>query len=805
MIKKYFLLLLFFSSVSVYSQNVKITGFVYNENREPLEYVLITHVGTSYGAISEIRGHYELNISSRQDSLEFLFSLIGYKKKQIKFPIAPGIIELDSVFLENDDRSLSEIAIEAESKVTTTIERVDYLAVKRPANPWGSLESLLATMGGVSSTNELSSQYSVRGGNFDENIVYVNGIEIYRPQLVRSAQQEGLSFINPNMIKSVGFSAGGFSAEYGDKMSSVLDITYKRPERFEGSASASFLGGDVYVGSSTDRFSQVTGVRYKTTRSLLNTTDTKAEYDPSFIDLQTYITYNFSPKWEVSLLGNYSHNIFEFTPTSRETTFGSLLSPKSFLVVFDGWEKDKFLTYQGALTLKGKITDKLTLGISGSAFSSDEQERYDIQGRYSLEEAILTDDNSKANSTVIGIGSYHEHARNKLESKVYNISHFGDFEIENHLLKWGISIQGEKVEDRIKEWEMRDSAGYSLPSTGTEVNMYSNLKSTNKINSMRFSGYLQDTYTFDSDAGIFILNVGVRGSYWQFNEELIFSPRGGLAFVPKGRQNLSFRISGGVYYQTPFYKELQYITQSNGNNVVVLNDQIKSQRSIHVILGNDFYFKINRENNKPFKLSTEVYYKALSDLNPYTVNNVKIRYAGENTAKGYATGIDMKLYGEFIPGVDSWISMSFMKTGQKTDDVTVPLPTDQRFNFALFFQDYLPGYDRIKMNLRGLWSQGLPVSAPYKSYETGYFRTPSYKRVDIGFSWQILGEDFAIRNNNSFCKAFKNIWLGVDLFNVFDMQNVNTYYWVTDVHNLQYAVPNYLTERQINFKLSVDF
>ncbi|MDR0825500.1 MAG: TonB-dependent receptor [Prevotella sp.] len=803
MTKKSILSLFILVSPFVYSQQIKITGKVINQQREILEQVSVSETNSRNGVMTNSKGIYTLNIAPK-DSIKIIFSSVGYQRRRFVIPRPDHDLTLNVIMTE-DDNVLGAVTVEGQQTVTTVIERVDYLATRRASNPWGSIESLLATMGGVSSKNELSSQYSVRGGNFDENIVYVNGIEIYRPLLVRSAQQEGLSFINPNMVQTVGFSAGGFSAEYGDKMSSVLDITYRKPEKFEASASAGFLGGDIHIGNSTGNFSQITGIRYKTVRSLLNTTDTKAEYDPSFIDAQTYMTYNLSSKWEVSLLGNYSHNIYQFTPKTRDTSFGTLDTPRNFTVHFDGWENDKFITYQAAVTLKGKINDNLNVGITGSTFSSDERERYDIEGSYILKELDFSGENETVDeSSLLGIGSYIEHARNKVKSNVYTISHFGDFKIDNNLLKWGLTYQKENVTDKIKEWELRDSAGYSLPSNGTDVNLYSNLSANNIIKPSRFSGFIQDTYRLNTNKGLLIINAGIRAGYWTFNKELIISPRGAIAFVPAGMEDFSVRLAGGIYYQAPFYKEFQHIVTIGGNNEIELNKDIKSQKSIHIVLGSDYYFG-GEHNSHPFKLSGELYYKKLSDLVPYTVNNVKIRYSGENSAKGYAIGMDMKLYGEFIPGVDSWISFGLMKAQQEIDGIKVPLPTDQRFNFALFYQDYLPGYERLKMSLRGLWSQGLPVSAPYRGYENGYFRTPSYKRVDIGFSWQVLGENFAIRDKNSFCGAFKNIWLGFDIFNIFDMQNTNTYYWVTDVYNHQYAVPNYLTGRRLNVKLLIEF
>lgn len=799
------LFFLFTIATSVFSQKVRISGMVINQKSQPLEHVAVSQQNTRNGTFTNSKGQFSLTVSAT-DSVKLVFTSVGYQQRIYILPPLNVDIERFDVEMTEDSRELEAVTVEGQRTITTVIERIDYLATRRPANPWGSIESLLVTMGGVSTNNELSSQYSVRGGNFDENIVYVNGIEIYRPLLVRSAQQEGLSFINPNMVQTVGFSAGGYSAEYGDKMSSVLDITYKKPKAFEGAVSASLMGGDVYVGSSTGKFSQLTGIRYKTIRSLLGTTDTKAEYDPDFFDIQNYMTYDLSSKWNVSFLGNYSHNVYKFTPKTRETSFGTMMVPKSFKVYFDGREKDKFLTYQAALTLKGKVNDNLNIGFTGMTFSSDEIERYDIEGQYLLEEANLGDENSSGGG-ILGIGRYIEHARNKLESEVYSLSHFGDLKFDSHLLKWGFTFQKEKINDKIKEWEMRDSAGYSLPSTGKEVDVFFNLKSNNRINPTRLSGFLQDSYHFETGKGLFILNAGVRGSYWDFNKEFIVSPRAALAFVPAGKENLSFRIAGGVYYQAPFYKEFQKITaDANGNSVIELNKDIKSQKSYQIVLGTDYYFKPNSESQSPpFKLSGEVYYKKLSDLVPYTVNNVKIRYSGENSADGYTMGVDVKLYGEFIPGADSWISLSFMKTEQEINGVKVPLPTDQRYNLALFYQDYFPGYERLRMSLRGLWSHGLPVSAPYKGYEYGYFRTPAYKRVDLGFSWQVLGEDFAIRHHNSFLSTFKNIWLGVDIFNIFDMQNTNTYYWVTDVNNRQYAVPNYLTGRQLNVKIMAEF
>lgn len=803
MAKTYLFLLFALLSACAFAQKVKIKGTISNEKNELLDYASVSQKHSTNGTHTNTKGQYTLSVQAN-DSVKLIFSSVGYQTKEYILPPLSEDILLDIVLI-NKSNILDSVTIEGQRNITTTIERLDHLATRRPSNPWNSLEALLVTMGGVSTNNELSNQYSVRGGNFDENVVYVNGVEIHRPQLVRSSQQEGLSFINPNMVHTVGFSAGGYNAEYGDRMSSVLDITYKKPEKFTGLAEAGLLGGEVYVGSANKHFSQSTGIRYKTTQSLLNTTDTKAEYSPSFFDLQTYMTYDISSKWTADLLLNYSRNIYQFTPQTRSTSFGTLSRIKEFKVYFDGWENDRFLYYHSALTLKGKINENLVLGFTGALSSADERERYDIEGQYLLRELDPNTGSNTGEEGILGIGRYREHARNSLKSDVYIMNHFGNLKIDKqHLIKWGLTYQREHISDNIKEWQLRDSAGYLVPNNGITVNMYSNLRSDNEIHSNRYMGFIQDTYRFGISEGLFILNFGLRASYWDFNNEFIFSPRGALAFIPQNADNFSIRLAGGVYYQAPFYREFQLITQNSaGDNVIQLNKDIRSQKSIHIVLGSDYYF--NNKATRPFKLTGELYYKKLSDLIPYSLNNVKIRYTGDNMGNGYAMGLDMKLYGEFVPGAESWISFSLMKAEQNIKGIKMPLPNDQRYNLAVFYQDYFPDYERLKMSLRGLLSQGLPISVPNKGYDSGYFRTPAYRRVDIGFSWQILGENFGIRNKNSFCKTFKNIWLGLDIFNIFDMQNTNSYYWVTDVYNNQYAVPNYLTTRQLNVRLLAEF
>lgn len=804
MIKKT-LLLLIFSAIAIASafcqQTVYIMGNVVGEYEQPLEFVTVAQANSNRAVYTDSKGNYSIEVKANEP-IKLVFNIVGYNTREYTLPPIDEDSYLD-IKMTLSSKELPQITVEGNT-LDVIRKRLNHITNLKPSNPSidGGIESLLTTMGGVSSNNELSSQYAVRGGNFDENMVYVNGIEIYRPQLIRNAQQEGLSFINPKMIKSIDFSTGGFTAEYGDKMSSVLDVGYKRPERpFEGSISASFLGGDVYIGSSSERFSQVTSVRYKTTSSLLKTTDTDAEYKPDFIDAQTYMAFNITNMWEASFLGNISSNRYSFTPKTRETTFGTIQNAHNFKVYFNGWENDKFITHQGALSLKGKISKSVTLGISGSIFGSDENESYDIKSQYVLQDVTI-DDGTASGNTITGIGSYQEHARNKLQSNIFNLSHIGVAKLSNHDLKWGLTYQREKVKDRIDEWEMRDSIGYSQPHNEELLNLFFNLKSKNNIESSRYSAFVQDMYRLHTNNGLFIFNFGVRTSHWDFNKETTFSPRGTIAFIPEKNARLIFRFSSGIYYQSPFYKEMLRTSTLNENTTTELNKDIRSQKSIHFVLGNDIHFKTGES---PFKLTTEIYYKRLSDLIPYTVNNVKIRYSGENSSKGYIAGMDMKLYGEFVPGVDSWISFSLMKTQQDLDGHKVPLPSDQLYNISGFFQDYFPGYERLTLSLRGVFAQGLPFSPPYVGFENGHFRNTAYRRFDLGMAWQILGEDFDIRHRNRFCNTFRNIWFGVDVFNLFDIKNTNTHYWITDAYKHQYAVPNYLTGRQISAKVTIDF
>lgn len=781
---------------TAFSQRVKISGIVTDTDGQPLELATVQVEGTINLVMTNEKGNFSLHVNS-QDSCVLVFSCIGYNKtkRMIAYP-EEGM--RFTVMMRNLSIELGGVTVRGQRAQTNTMDRIDVGKTRLMTDAsGGNIESIVGTYAGVSQNNELSTQYSVRGGSYDENIVYVNGIEVYRPLLVRSGQQEGLSFINPDLTSEVRFSTGGFEPRYGDKMSSVLDITYKKPEEVEGAAMLSLMGGSLYLGSSSGKFTQVTGVRYKKNSIILGTLDTKGEYDPTFVDIQSYMTYTFSKELEWNFLGNFSKNQYQFTPVERNTSYGTVEDAKNFTVYFDGKEADNFETLFGSTGFTYQPNENTRLTLQTAAFQSKEQETYDITGEYALSNII-----SETEKSVFSVGTYHEHARNYLKADVVNVSHSGSYKYEQNQLKWGLNFQTEKIHDRIKEWEMRDSAGYSLPYDGLNVNMINNLTSRNNISSSRSSAYLQDTYKFRIPQGLVSITGGVRASYWTYNEEFLFSPRASVGFIPSFDQRFTFRLASGLYYQAPFYKEFRVKeTDSYGNSIIELNSAIRSQRSIHFVLGGDYAFYTM---NRPFKLTAEAYYKKLDDLVPYTVNNVKIMYYGKNRASGYTAGLDMKIFGEFVPGTDSWLCFSVMKAEQNIEGVKVPLPTDQRFNISMFFTDYFPNYKKIRMNLRAIWSSGLPFSSPGRGYEDGYFTSSGYRRIDIGMSYQLNGEENEFMNRGVF-RNLKNIYLGLDCFNLFAINNVNSYYWVTAVNNVEYAIPNYLTGRQLNAKVIVEF
>lgn len=786
-----------FATIQMMAQGFTLQGRVTDQDNNPIELATVSVVKQGKVAFTSLKGEFSLHLQSA-DSVAVKFTMIGYKPK-IRVLRRPRGKQTLQVVLYTDDNILSEVQVTGQKIQTGQTEELKTEDTKlAPSASGNAVEGLIQQQAGVSTHNELSSQYNVRGGAFDENSVYINNVEIYRPFLVRSGQQEGLSIINPYMVDKIGFSTGGYAAKYGDKMSSALDITYKKLEPkgskksiTEGTLSASLLGADAYFGLGTKKLSWLNSVRYKTNRYLLGSTDTKGEYKPNFLDYQTYLSYSPNKRWKVDFIGNISDNHYNFTPKDRETTFGTQENVKSFRVYFDGHEKDRFLTYFGTLGITRNITDKTNISLLGSAFYTKEQEKYDIQGQYWLDQTETSEN--------LGVGTYFEHARNYLSARVLSAKLMLKHKTKKHDIEMAYTYKKEHISENSVEYEMRDSAGYSVPHNGKELYMIYSMRANNTLDANRMEAYLQDTYRFTSKGGHthFTLNYGVRMSHWSFNKETIVSPRVSLGIIPAYSENTTFRFAAGLYYQAPFFKELRDTSTVNGITYANLNEKIKSPRSIHFIAGYDYRFRIN---NLRYRFSAEAYYKALGNFIPYSVNNVKVVYYGENRASGHATGIDLKLYGEFVPGADSWLTFSLMNTSMKLNGKSVPLPTDQRFAVNLFFTDYFPGTERWRMSLKLALADGLPFSTPHKELETNTFRAPAYKRADIGMSYRLLD------NSKHTKKTFlRNIWLGVDCLNLFGIDNVNSYYWVTDVTNQQYAVPNYLTGRQVNGRILIEF
>lgn len=783
---------------AAWGAGIKIHGKISDPNGDPIEFVTVRIGGTAIGTNSGLEGEYSLTAPA-SDTITVFFTCIGYKEEKRRLIDPQPDINLN-VRLQLNTEMLEQVEVTELKKQTGSIARLDSDQLRvNPDASGGSVESMLSTLGGVSGANEMSSQYSVRGGSYDENSVYINGIEVYRPLLISSGQQEGLSIINPDMVDAIGFSTGGFTAEYGDKMSSVLDITYRHPEAFEGAVTASLMGVNVSLGQASKRFSQLHGFRYKRNASLLSSMETKGEYDPRFLDYQTNLSLQASKRLRLSFLGNIAVNDYRFTPVNRTTNFGTSVDAKQFTVYFDGHEKDKFETYFGAFIADYRLSQRTSLQLMASGYLTNELVAYDISGEYWLDEAGTGNVGGE-----LGVGRYHEHARNRLKASVMALTFRGQTAINpRHTLTYGAIVQSEKIMERSREWELRDSAGYSLPSTGEAVKVIYNLSSHQDIASTRVSFFAQDAWKIVTPGGFWTVNAGLRLSYWSFNHETIFSPRVNVGYVPERYSSWAFRFAAGMYYQAPFYKEFRLAQQdADGNAFVVLNHDIKSQRSIHVIAGGDYTF---RAMGRPFKLSGELYYKALSNLVPYEIDNLKIVYSGRNQTSGYTAGVDFKLFGQFVPGSDSWLSIGLMKSAERLNGVSVPRPSERRYNLGLFFTDYFPKFPRLKFALKGIFSDGLPMTAPRGSRDVMYFRTPAYKRVDVGLQYALLNAPKHDEPRQGMGKWLKSVWLGVDLFNLFDISNVSSYYWVTDVNDIQYAVPNYLTRRQINLRLSVDF
>lgn len=786
------LFLLTLMALQVAAQDkVKLSGRVIDDEQNPVLFAVVKVADQAAGTTTDLQGRYQLEFSTA-DTVTVSFSMIGYVTKKKTLVRPKGSLRLN-ITMQTQSIDMGEVTVKEVRRQMNSTQHLNAENLKRlPSTTGNAVEELVATQAGVSTHNELSSQYNVRGGSFDENSVYINGVEVYRPLLISSGQQEGLSVINSDMVENINFSAGGFDAKYGDKMSSVLDITYKKPKKFETSVSASLLGAGLYVGYAKKNFSMTHGVRYKTNQYMLGSLETKGEYNPRFLDYQTYISWSPNRKWSLDFIGNISQNQYDFLPTNRQTNFGTMQDVKSFRVYFDGKEEDIFRTLFGTLSLSHSFTDRTKLSLLASAFATKERETYDIQGQYWLDETNTTEQ--------LGVGTYMEHARNYLDANMKSLKLLFSHKPKGHDIQAGLTWKHEIIKENSREWEMRDSAGYSIPHTGNRLDLIYNLKSSNRISSDRLELFGQDTWRFTNRHGIFSLNYGARLSYWSWNKEWLFSPRVSLGIIPSFNEDFTFRIATGLYYQAPFYKELRDTVTTGVSTKVHLNRDIKSQRSFQVVLGGDYKFKLM---NRPFKFTTEVYYKALNNLIPYNVDNVKIVYYGGNIASGYTTGIDFKIFGEFVEGTDSWISFSLMKAQQKVDGKSFPQATDQRYNLNFFFSDFFPGTTRWKMTLKASIADGLPFGPPHTGLERMVFRAPAYKRVDIGMSYRLLDNEDG-RNQKKFIRYLRNVWLGVDCFNLFDISNVSSYYWVTDVTNQQYAVPNYLTGRQINARILIE-
>lgn len=777
--------------VSAQAQTFTLSGRVIDENNDPVEFASVSCPKQGKMTMTSLKGDYSLQLQSA-DSVEIRFSMVGYKTK-VRTLRRPRGKQTMQVVLHSSDNALSEVTITGKRIETGQTQELSKEHLKSmPSTTGNAVEEMIQSQAGVSTHSELSSQYNVRGGSFDENSVYINNVEIFRPFLVRSGQQEGISVISPDMVEKIGFSTGGYEARYGDKMSSALNIEYRRPKRFEASATASMLGASAFVGMSNKKFSWSNGLRYKTTKYLLGSMDTKGEYQPTFIDYQTYLTYSPNKRWDIKFLGNISDNHYNFTPEDRETNFGTMENVKAFKVYFDGQEKDVFRTFFGSLGITRKFNENTSLSLIASAFNTREQEKYDIQGQYWLTQTETSEN--------LGVGTYFQHTRNYLKAHVESAKLLFKTKQKKHNIEAAFTYKWEHIEENSVEYEMRDSSKYSIPHTGKDLYMIYSMRAKNTLTANRVEAYAQDTYRFTGSEGktLYTLNYGLRLAYWSFTKETILSPRLSLGIIPAFNENITMRFATGLYYQAPFFKEIRDTTTTNGITYASLNRKAKSQRSIHFIAGFDYRFKMN---NRPFKFTAEAYYKALGNLVPYSVNNVKVVYYGDNMCSGHAAGLDLKLFGEFVPGTDSWVSLSLMNTSMKLNGKSIPLPTDQRYAVNLFFTDYFPGTTRWKMSLKLALADGLPFSAPHRELESNVFRAPAYKRADVGLNYRIIDNSDRHKKRN----PIRNLWVGAECLNLFGINNVNSYYWITDVTGQQYAVPNYLTGRQINVKLSVDF
>ncbi|MEN2402949.1 carboxypeptidase-like regulatory domain-containing protein [Flavobacterium sp. MC2016-06] len=808
--------LFFCISFVSFAQNAQVKGIILDVENHPVAGVNVSSLGTTVQ--TDANGFFEIAVPSNK-KVSLIFTHISLKMMSLTVSLKPNEVFIFNPVMNNSQEQMGEVFVTSKNKKRVQgITTIDQATIKKIPGANAGIENILKTLPGVNSNNELSTQYAVRGGNYDENLVYVNEIEVYRPFLIRSGQQEGLSFTNTDLVQNVDFSAGGFQTKFGDKLSSVLDITYRKPTEFGASLEASLLGGSVSVDavSKNKKWSAVTGVRYRNNSLLVNSQDTQTNYTPTFVDVQTNINYDISEKWQMSFLGNISQNKYLYQPLTRETKFGTIDQPMALAVYYEGKERDQYDTYFGALKTTYKVSPDFTLKFIGSLFHTTEQEHFDILAQYRLgnanaDEATTIDDVEFTR----GIGSQLNHARNDLDALIANMEIKGFKEWRDSQLEFGLKYTRESIRDRVVEWEVIDSAGFSInppivilpqnnqpyqPYTGPLL-PYQDVRATNFNTINRFSGYAQWNQKTELGSSQVWYNLGARFQSWivdgasvEGKNQTVVSPRAQFAIKPDWDMDMIFRLSGGLYYQPPFYRELRDLEG-------VVNPNVKAQQSVHFVVSNDYNFKMW---NRPFKWVTEVYYKSLSDVNVYSLDNVRIRYIANNNAKAYAQGLDFRLNGEFVPGTESWISFGYLKTEENYENKGyIARPTDQRLKFAMLFQDYMPNIPSVKVYLNLVYNTGLPGGSP--AYSDPYLyqnRLNDYRRADVGFA-KVFVDSSTKMAKTSWLKNFKELSLGVEIFNIFDNQNAITNTWVRDVYSKnQYAIPNYMTSRVFNVKLN---
>ena len=780
------------------AQTTRIFGFVKDQNNQLVEGLSVEY--KRFGAITDAKGFYSINVPSGK-KVSLVFSHLSYVNQIHSFELFDGEQKSFHLVLSSDINQISEVELVDEGLRNQNVTTLDKKNLNIITGPTGGVEGLISTLAGVSTKNEMSSQYSVRGGNFDENLVYVNGFQIYRPFLVRSGEQEGLSFVNSDMVENITFSSGGFDAKYGDKLSSVLDIQYKDPREWKSHLSVSFLGVSATVEgiNKSKRWSHITSYRQKTNQFLLNSLDTKSNYRPSFRDFQSLNIYHFNSSMKVSLLGHYSSNTYQSNPETRQSDFGTIDKPLRLNIYFEGQEKDSYESGMGATRFDYQIHDSLHMSLSASIFQTSEEEFYDVEAQYwlgSLDNSLGSENFGEVVANR-GVGGYLRHARNELFAQVYNAEYRGKFFKSNANLEWGAKYQHELIDDRLREWQLIDSSGFSTPQgVDTLLELFEFVQAENELSSSRYSGFVQQSGFFTSDSTRFTYSLGLRSQYWTLNNEFFVSPRASLSYLPNWNRDVLFRASIGSYNQSPFYRELR-------DKKGLLYTDLKAQKSIHFVLSTDYNFT---SWNRPFKFVGELYYKKLKDIIPYEIDNLRIRYLPDLTATGYTTGIDLRVNGEFVPGVESWASLSLMSS---REDIAndghgyIPRPTDQRCSFSMFFQDYLPNRPSYKMNLKLHYSSGLPTGALNSERHEQTIRIPSYKRVDIGFSKIV--KDGSSGSQSKYLKHFNSLVVSAEVFNLLGIRNTISYLWITDVVQNQYAVPNYLTSRLLNLKIQAKF